>query len=148
MAELVFKNLKKQYGTNTVVQDFNLTIPNSEAVPIDQAKATRKAVEAASRHKYASPRTEIESALLANLGVASSVVELKPTLVPNLAQTKSAEVPKSVERVVPNTPPQAEVETKDRQHTNIKNNIGSEAEILDFTVTYEELFPEVHGRAR
>ncbi len=32
MAELVFKNLKKQYGTNTVVQDFNLTIHDKEFI--------------------------------------------------------------------------------------------------------------------
>jgi multiple sugar transport system ATP-binding protein len=32
MAELVFKNLVKQYGTNTVVQDFNLTIRDKEFI--------------------------------------------------------------------------------------------------------------------
>lgn len=32
MAELVFKNLVKQYGTNTVVQDFNLTIHDREFI--------------------------------------------------------------------------------------------------------------------
>ncbi len=32
MAELVFKNLVKQYGTNTVVQDFSLTIRDKEFI--------------------------------------------------------------------------------------------------------------------
>ena len=32
MAELVFRNIVKQYGTNTVVQDFNLTIHDKEFI--------------------------------------------------------------------------------------------------------------------
>ncbi|MEY4387680.1 MAG: hypothetical protein RLY20_2963, partial [Verrucomicrobiota bacterium] len=40
-----------------------------------------------------------------------------------------------------------ETESKEGQHTIIKKNIGAEAEILDFTVTYEESFPAVQGRA-
>jgi len=77
-------------------QDFNLTIPNSEPIPIDQAKATRAAVEAASRQKYARPRVEIEASLLANLGVASPVVEPKHDPVPQVAEKKPAEILKPV----------------------------------------------------
>ena len=32
-------------------------------------------------------------------------------------------------------------------HTTIKHHLGTEAESLDYTVTYEELFPDVQGRA-
>jgi hypothetical protein len=45
--------------------DFNLTVPLPETVDPTQAKATRQAVIAASRAKYATPRADVEAALFA-----------------------------------------------------------------------------------
>lgn len=150
-------------------QDFNLTVPFSEDIPFEQAKATRASVTAASRQKYSRLRTEIEADLLISLGVARPPVETKPAPVapptvtptplsvppalhvsasePNLSEPKLAEVPKPPPAVEPKTPEPDELDSTSGQHIAIKEKIGSEAEALDYSVTYEQHFPPIQARA-
>lgn len=146
-------------------QDFNLTVPFSEDDSSDQSTAVRQAVIAASRKTYARPRADVEAAMRAGLGLESAApkgAEAKPMAAPpqNPAASEAAEVPKPAKppasEVAPpvataasvaatSAPTQDDVEGK--SHTNIKDAIGAEAESLDYTVSYEVLFPEVQGRA-
>ena len=80
--------------------DFNLSIPFPEEIDPAAAGATRQAVIAASRRKYATPRAEVEAALLAKLtgdDAGPEPVKPKPASpsLPNVAETKAAEVPKA-----------------------------------------------------
>ena len=141
------------------------TVPYSEDVDPEQKKAIREAVIAASRKTYARPRAEIEAAMRAKLGVedtGQNVAEVKPVLtpLPKRAAPEAAEVQKPEKPPGSEAGPPTVTEVKVRtapappgtgaegiSHTHIKDNIGAEAESLDYTVSYEELFPEVRGRA-
>ena len=132
-------------------QDFNLTVPNSVEVAPEQAKATRLAAVAASRAAYARPRAEIEAALLSKLGFETPAAVSKPSSTPaepKREERKAAEVQQPAEPVVAEpTPPSVDLDAGDAQHTDIKRQIGTEAETFDYTVSYEIDFPDVHGRA-
>lgn len=69
---------------------------------------------------------------------ASPLMTAMPALPPPMMPEVS-ELPKAAEI------PKAPVESA--SHTMVKNTIGSEAETLDYTVSYEELFPAVQARA-
>jgi hypothetical protein len=135
-------------------QDFNLSVPNAEDPTPGQAEITRQAVIAASRQKYATPRAEIEAAERARLRV--------PTSEPKTAEPRPALAPPPVEKPVEKpvrqslrpavgmpepVPPPVDTDTGESQHTAIKETIGAEAVSRDYTVSYEELFPAVQGRA-
>lgn len=133
-------------------QDFNLAVPPFAAVDPQQAGPICAAVIATSRKKYARPRAEIEAASWAKLGVEPSLPrepggQPPPTPVPKPTEPKPPKVPPPAERALPEAAPLTETEPKDGQHTAIKNAIGAEAESLDYTVSFEELFPELQGRA-
>ncbi len=146
-------------------QDFNLTVPKSEAVDPEQGRRVSEAATVASRKTYARPRAEVEATLLARLGVEPPVAKPAdgkpmPTILPKPASTKIPPVQRPAKESVleVDLPVAAEAKTEPAtplpptdaeriSHTKIKDSIGAEAESLDYTVTYEELFPEVQGRA-
>jgi hypothetical protein len=83
--------------------DFNLSVPTPTDPDPAEAEATRQAVIATSRNRYATPRAEVEAMLLAKLN--AEVLEPKPTkpsppvrervpVIPQDSETKPAEVPK------------------------------------------------------
>ena len=77
--------------------DFNLSIPRAVDPTESDADAVREAVIAASRAKYATPRAEIERAILAKLQgeeTAAEPVKAKPTPPPKVAPVVVPEVPK------------------------------------------------------
>jgi hypothetical protein len=78
--------------------DFNLTVPLPEGVDPGKAEATRQAVVAASRAKYATPRAEVEAILLAKFQSQASEakgVKSKPAPPPpTVAEVRISEVPK------------------------------------------------------
>jgi hypothetical protein len=130
-------------------QDFNLAIPNSDPIDPAAAKAIHEAAKAASRQKYSRLRAEVEAEMFVDLGIAAPkpAPDSKPTPVPQPKEVKPAEVPKPAAQSIPNVEHLDETESKESQHTIIKRNIGAEAEILDFAVTYEEHFPVIQARA-
>ena len=130
-------------------QDFNLTIPNSDPIPADQARATREAVIAESRRKYSRSRSEIEAMLQANLGIVNPQVETKPSPVPTRAEPpKISEVPNRPAGISPESAPaSSDTDTTESLHTAIKDKIGAEAETLDYSVTFEEIFPAIQARS-
>jgi len=113
--------------------DFNLSVPLPDEPGADAA-ARRQEVIAASRRKYAMARADVE-AMLANSRAGASTVEppIPPITKPVTEQPGSSELPQPAEK----TP----------DHTDIKDLIGLEAESLDYTVSYEELFPAIQARA-
>jgi hypothetical protein len=66
---------------------------------------------------------------------------------PYLSEPKLAEVPKPPPAVDPKTPEPDELDSTSGQHITIKEKIGSEAEALDYSVTYEQHFPPIQARA-
>ena len=152
--------------------DFNLALRKPESSTGGEER--KAAVIAASRVKYATPRADVEAALLAEIrpdaGKTKPPVSagegIKPTSKPVIpppppvpsvvpkaptettgSEKKALEAPKPVEPPPVKKVSLAETELKSGTHTSIKDDIGKEAEILDYTVSYEELFPEVQGRA-
>jgi len=148
--------------------DFNLALRKPDPPEGDAERIA--AIMAASRAKYATPRAEVEAMLLANLRPevrktkppespdgkyqpASESVSLSGTateLVPPVssfttAKPKDSAPPSVAEPSQAREIPKAPAESP--SHTAIKNTIGSEAESLDYTVSYEEHFPEVQARA-
>jgi hypothetical protein len=79
--------------------DFNLAVPFPESVDPGKTDATRKAVIAASRTKYATPRADVEAALLAKFKSQEfepKAAKLKPAPPPppTVAEVNVSEVPK------------------------------------------------------
>lgn len=140
--------------------DFNLTIGRPPKLDPSQAKLRREQVIEASRARYSTPRTDVEAALLAS-------VRVDRTETPAPKQPKSASPPYRPEKIpdvthseqpagfpAPPTPvlradqgstPQPA--TDESEHTALKQWIGKQSETLDYTVSYEEHFPAVQGRA-
>jgi hypothetical protein len=77
--------------------DFNLTVPLSEDPDPELGEATRQNVIAASRAKYATPRAEVEAALLEKLRSEDAAPKPKPKpaspQAPKPLEMKVAEVP-------------------------------------------------------
>ena len=143
--------------------DFNLSVPFPEAIDPADAEATRQAVIAASRAKYATPRAEVEAAELAqfNLEVAEpETPKIKPASTPSAkhSEIKTAEVPKPTVSEKEKTPVVAEVTAKPAeeprqiirepspprdlgrggaQHKAIQERLQSEAHALGFFAEVE-----------
>jgi len=143
--------------------DFNLSLRKPELETVSDAQV----IIAASRAKYATPRAEVEAALLASLrgdvkkseSQEASEPRTSSHLVPTAPRTETAKVPPpSPSPVIPQgaePPKAAEVPkpaastptAKKSPHTPIKDEIRAVAETLDYTVSLEEHFPMVQGRA-
>ena len=146
-------------------QDFNLTVPNSTDVDPHEGIRIRELVITASRRSHARPRAEIEAALRAKFGgepagPKPAEAQSAPAPPPPRAAPEAAAVPQPGPPPVsePAPPPVPDVELKPEpaptvpyaegaSHTKITHDLGAEAESLDYTVSYEELFPQVQGRA-
>ncbi len=79
--------------------DFNLTVPFPESIDPGTMEATRQAVIAASRRKYGTPRTDVETMLLAKFQAQASEPKrtkskLAPPPSPKVAEAKISDVPK------------------------------------------------------
>ena len=166
--------------------DFNLALRKPESATGGEER--KAAVIAASRAKYATPRADVEAALLAEIRPdagktkppvsASEGIKATPMPVTPPAPTSPSVVPKApaastvsekkaapptlssppaVTAVVspPVTAPHAEVPNLNptevtgadavSQHESLKEEIRTEAESLDFTVSSEQSIPQ-HGR--
>ena len=142
--------------------DFNLVIPLPEDPHPDNAEATRQAVVAASRAKYATPRAEVEAMLLAKLNLEDAEpVKAKPApqSLSKFAETKAAEVPKATvsEKEIVSAPAVAETISKaterppsihepspprdlgrgGAQHKAIQERLQTEAHALGFLAEVE-----------
>lgn len=149
-------------------QDFNLSVPYAEELASGQAETTRQAVISASRQKYATPRADIEAAERARLSIPLSELRTTepgktpaPAHVPKPAanagpvaetaktKTDPGAEPPAIEKSTPalEAPqpksPSTSLETTGEEslHLRIKEQIGKEAETLDYTVAYEEYIP-------
>jgi hypothetical protein len=92
-------------------------------------------------------------------GTPRAQVEASSTSPPALVVPRVSEVPKptheSVAKLTPLSPvavpeslkAESDPDSRDKQHTKIKEKIRAEAESLDYTATCEVDFSEVHGRA-
>ena len=142
--------------------DFNLALRKPELETVSDAQA----IIAASRAKYATPRAEVEAALLASL--RGDVIKQSeppepdepPNRIPAPAPKPTPGAPAHFVAPTPPSPPptispltevpnldQAEVAGDDdtSQHENLKKEIATEAESLDYTVSVEKSIPQ-HGR--
>jgi hypothetical protein len=116
-----FQNLEKGHALCRVEKagnDFNLAVSLLEAVDPEEAQATRQAVVAASRAKYAIPRAEVEAAERAEFNSEDAKPEpakSKPTPPSemNHAEPKAAEVRKST---ISETEAAAEVASCEEKH--------------------------------
>ncbi|MEJ0091324.1 MAG: type IV secretion system DNA-binding domain-containing protein [Limisphaerales bacterium] len=109
--------------------DFNLSMPLSEGANVTEAVALRQDVITQSRAKYATARADIDAMLS------------KPAVEPT-ATAPATPTPLAIIESITN-----ENVEESASHSTIKESIGTEAEILDYEVTYEELFPEIQARA-
>jgi hypothetical protein len=129
--------------------DFNLALRKPVLEPVSDPQA----IIAASRAKYATPRAEVEAALLAGLRGEAKQAEVSPkapsTFVPNAPPTGTAEVPPpSPSPVIPLTTvsekePVKTAEQKDlgrggARHTSIQDRLKTEAQKLGFHAEVEK----------
>jgi hypothetical protein len=150
------KNLDKFHAIARVERsdcDFNLVIDPPPKSEPSQSKLRREQVIAASRAKYAKPRSVVEAALLSNIRAMEPVSPRPKPASPapppvQSAPAPSAEIPKRPEPQAPVALPTAAAPTAEpaiekadvedeSEHEAIKKKIGSEAESLDYTVTFE-----------
>jgi hypothetical protein len=152
--------------------DFNLSFRKPEMPEKAQTDRVKDEVIAVSRSKYATPRAVIEAALLASIrgekeppeGIQSVEVPKLPSLTfrptspfrPEDSESKPAELQKptvsetkdakpQVSAIV-EKPEQPDTDETDTQHSALKKQIGSEAETLDYTATFEESVLNGQGR--
>jgi hypothetical protein len=147
--------------------DFNLSVPPPVLIDPASAKATRDAVIAASRRKYATPRAEVEAALLTKLNSEDGepppkakpaarpvqAEEAKPAHVPSPTVSEKeksavkaapvpAETPKPEEKPVEAAPPQAEpprdLGRGGEQHKAIQERLQKEARAFGFSADIEK----------
>lgn len=133
--------------------DFNLTVPSPEDVDPAKAQATRQAVIAASRAKYATARSEVEAMLLTKFQSQASEakgVKSKPTP-PTVSEKQEphAEMDSGSRTVNPSVPQAASQPTAPRdlgrggeQHRTIQELIQSEAQALGFQAEIERQLAE------
>jgi len=152
------KNLEKFHAIARVERndfDFNLAVRKPEAP--DPAHSHVGAIIAASRQKYATPRAEVEAALLASIRNDTPAV---PTTPAKASQPPAAEIQKPV--VAPKAeaavttvsgkkeaalPASADDADEEGQHNAIKERIRVQAEALDYSVAFEEFVGDTQGRA-
>ena len=157
--------------------DFNLTLRKPELPDEAEAQSQRDKIIAASRAKYATPRAEVEADLLARIwgdkpqspqadgtggkptpkpvspsGAPSNLSTTPPTGAAKVATPSLTPVISQSAEPSPIAEPPAVAEitfvaAENPSHTAIKNTIGSEAESLDYAVSYEEHFPVIQARA-
>lgn len=155
--------------------DFNLTIEPPQKLDRSITAARRAHIISLSRQKYGKPRAEVERKIFESLGLhenAAAVVDSphrpkstrpptqaqpaqSPSPAPPPAPTKSAEpqipaVPAQPLPPLPKPPEQIATDTDDgnSEHESLKNQIRTEAEVLDFTASpVEKHFPAIKARA-
>jgi len=146
-----FKNLADGQAICRVERsdfDFNLSVPWPESTDESVAGKRREQIITASRIKYGTPRTQVKTIPPPTLegGRPSPKpvnLESPPATEPILASPPQTTIPH-----VSEPPKLAEVpKLAESEHLVIKDKIGSEAESLDYSVSYEEHFPAVQGRA-
>jgi hypothetical protein len=118
--------------------DFNLAVRPPEMIDSSQAEIRRQEVITASRKKYATPRTEIETVLRANLEAPPIVPEPPKS---QADATTIRHVAKIAKIAVEQKQTTEDADAHDDDHTAIKDLICKEAETLDYTATTEELVP-------
>jgi hypothetical protein len=138
--------------------DFNLRVPLPEDEPtFDQAAIVREQVITSSRAKYATPRAEVQAAMMKQFETFTET-ETKPTrpdksrkpeppqeeseILPPVVSVSPpeppatpAEIPKPVVR---STPPPADMGRGGAQHQSIQKRLKAEAEKLGFRATIEK----------
>ena len=140
----ILKNLEKFHAICRVERndyDFNIAVRKPE-LP-DNTQSHIETIIAASRAKYATPRAEVEAALLASIREDKSLPLAKAVVTPK-ADTVAPTVSRKEEVIASPTVDDAEDEN---QHNAIKERIQVQAEALDFTVSLEEMIPPGKGRA-
>ena len=134
--------------------DFNLSVPLPDEVDEGQATKRRQEIIAASRKKYATPRTEVEAVLYKYTRVKEPELVSQP---PKPKAQPAAEPPPTEKPPPPSPPPSpaaaeavpsapSDTDKEDRLHTTISNRIGEQAESLDYTVSSEESVLDGQGR--
>lgn len=137
--------------------DFNLTIPFPESVEPGKAEVIRHAVIAASRAKYATPRADVETVLLAKFQSQASETKGAKAKPPPLSQAAIAkatppEIPKETVSEKDNPPPVEEVQVKAErmppdlgkggaQHKAIQQRLKESAEQCGFYAAIEKEIP-------
>ncbi len=146
-----FKNLANGQAICRVERsdfDFNLLVPLPEKADEVAAAMRRDKIITASREKYGTPRAQVGAILSPPFG--SEQQGPNPTKQGAPPTTKSISVSQSPP-VIPHDsemPQSAKVpKPTESEHLVIKEKIGLEAESLDYTVSYEEHFPAIQGRA-
>ncbi len=150
--------------------DFNLSVPFPEAIDPAKAEATRQAVIAASRAKYATPRGEVEAAELAqfNLEVAEPEIaktkpaspttakhsEIKTAVVPKLTVSEKEKAPVPVvpevvakpaeepRAIIREPSPPRDLGRGGAQHKAIQERLQTEAHALGFLAEVESTLNE------
>ncbi len=146
--------------------DFNLTIPRPEEPSSKEAATRREAVIAASREKYASPRSVVEAALrrswetsqVKELPASKPAAAARPTPTPKPPPV-AAEIAQSPQppAFTPSEPPVPPVPEKKKptvpadlgrggaQHQAIQQRIKQAAEALDFRAIIEQQILDGQG---
>jgi hypothetical protein len=130
--------------------DFNLSVPLFDLPDAATVAARRLEVITVSRRKYGTARADVEAMLAKSRGTVPPSEPVAEKSAPIISET---ETPKAAEKAPPFSqsisPLGSSASPTERKpsHTAVKQRIGSEAEELGYTVSYEELFPSVHARA-
>jgi guanylate kinase len=129
--------------------DFNLCVPLPVEPDKDIAAARRQEVITVSRKEYGTARADVEAMLAKSRETVPTVetpasLSVKPPTPPAAKPAFVSEMPEITE-----APKILEIQklAETPSHTAIKDKIGMEAEDLDYTASYEELFPAVQARA-
>jgi hypothetical protein len=155
--------------------DFNLTVPFPTGLDSKQIEARSQAVIAASRAKYATPRAEVEKALLSKAGIVEPakttspplLKEPKPVEAPKLTvsekekaldapEVRQAQVPSVVSDITPKPPvgsiaqeplPPRDLGRGGEQHKTIQERLQAEAHALGFLAEVEGRVSNASTRA-
>jgi hypothetical protein len=126
--------------------DFNLAVRKPELEPVSDPQA----IIAASRAKYATPRAEVEAALLASIRNAPPAAAEPPKAEahpPAVTPKIDAATPTVSEKEKPASSAPVEDADEAGQHNAIKERIRLQAEALDYSVAFEEFVGDTQGRA-
>ena len=119
--------------------DFNLTVSPPKPVDPDEAQATRQRVVAASRAKYALARRDVADMLRraseGNEGVMVGAANAVHPAHDEPAESRAC--PGKTNASIDDSPSLTDTDSTDSRHTAIKNQIATEAEGLEYTVTFE-----------
>lgn len=125
-------------------RDFDFNLRTSGVNHVDQglADAQRKAVVAASRTKYATPRSEVEELLRKSRDAETGVTAERPKRTPSARKT--APEPSAVQPTIKDTP--APLPGRGGpQHKYLQSLVKRFAEDRGFTVTIEKMVLDGHG---